>query len=79
VHAAVDTVGDLLALRVSPANEYDRDEMRKLSEEIQQATGENVELAYVDQGYIGERSPGYPPNAASGSKWSNMRRPSAAS
>jgi transposase len=39
VHAAVDTLGHLLALRVSPANEDDREEVRKLSEEIQQATG----------------------------------------
>jgi transposase len=56
VHAAVDTLGHLLALRVSPANEDDREEVRKLSEEIQQATGETVELAYVDQGYTGERA-----------------------
>jgi transposase len=56
VHVAVDTLGHLLALRVSPANEDDRQEVRKLSEEIQRATGENVELAYVDQGYTGERA-----------------------
>ena len=43
VHAAVDTLGHLLALlRVSPAKEDDRQEVRKLSEEIQRATGENV-------------------------------------
>jgi transposase len=59
VHAAVDTLGHLLALRVSPANEDDREEVRKLSEEIQQATGKNVELAYVDQGYTGERASGF--------------------
>src|SRR5215217_2256400 len=58
VHAAVDTLGHLLALRVSPANEDDRQEVRKLSEEIQRATGENVELAYVDQGYTGTRAAG---------------------
>ena len=56
VHAAVETLGHLLALRVSPANEDDRKEVGKLSEEIQQATGETVELAYVDQGYTGERA-----------------------
>src|SRR5688500_20169494 len=55
VHAAVDTLGHLLALRVSPANENDREQVLKLSEEIQQATAENVEIAYVDQGYTGER------------------------
>ena len=56
VHAAVDTLGHLLALRVSPANEDDRKEVGKLSEKIQEATGENVELAYVDQGYTGEKA-----------------------
>src|SRR5215212_3616329 len=56
VHAAVDTLGHLLALRVSPANEDDRKEVGKLSEKIQEATQENVELAYVDQGYTGERA-----------------------
>src|SRR5918993_1176627 len=59
VHAAVDTLGHLLALRVSPANEDDREEVDKLCEEIQRATGENVELAYVDQGYTGERTSGF--------------------
>ena len=59
VHAAVDTLGHLLALRVSPANEDDREEVAKLSEEIQQATGKDVELAYVEQGYTGERAAGF--------------------
>jgi transposase len=59
VHAAVDTLGHLLALRVSPANEDDREEVKKLSEEIREATAENVELAYVDQGYTGERAAGF--------------------
>ena len=58
MHAAVDTLGHLLALRVSPANEDDRKQVEKLSEEIQQATAENVEIAYVDQGYTGERASG---------------------
>src|ERR687895_81045 len=59
VHAAVDTLGHLLALRVSPANEDDREEVKKLSEEIREATAENVELAYVDQGYTGQRVAGF--------------------
>lgn len=54
VHAAVDTLGHLLALHVTPANEQDRDQVEKLAEEVQQITGERVELAYVDQGYTGE-------------------------
>ena len=59
VHAAVDTLGHLLALSVSPANEDDRQKVKELCEEIQRATGENVELAYVDQGYTGERASGF--------------------
>jgi transposase len=56
VHAAVDTLGNLLALRVSPANEQDRGRVRELAEAVQEATGESVELAYVDQGYTGEKA-----------------------
>ena len=55
VHAAVeDTLGHLLALRVSPANEQERAHVGALVEAVQEATGESVELAYVDQGYTGE-------------------------
>ena len=54
VHIAVDTLGHLLALRVTPADKQDRDQVDILSEEIQQATGESVEVAFVDQGYTGE-------------------------
>ena len=59
LHAAVDTLGHLLALRGSPASEEERQEVRKLCEEIERASGENVELAYVDQGYTGERASGF--------------------
>jgi transposase len=52
----VDTLGELLALSVSPANQDDREQVGKLAEEIQRVTGENVEIAYVDQGYTGEKA-----------------------
>src|SRR3984885_14065988 len=54
VHAAVDTLGHLLALRVTPADEQDRAQVGELAEEVQQVTGKSVELAYVDQGYTGQ-------------------------
>jgi transposase len=79
VHAAVDTLGHLLALRVNPANEDDREEVQKLSQEIQEATGESVELAYVDQGYTGERASGFAAEHGIRLEVSSMRRPSAAS
>lgn len=54
VHAAVDTLGHLLALHVTAADEQDRAQVGLLAEAVQQITGENVELAFVDQGYTGE-------------------------
>jgi len=56
VHMAVDTLGHLLALRVTAANEQEREQVAALAEEVQQATAQTVELAYVDQGYTGERA-----------------------
>ena len=58
VHAAVDTLGHLLALLVSPADEQDRAQISELAGAVQEATGESVELAYVDQGYSGEKADG---------------------
>jgi transposase len=56
IHAAVDTLGHLLALFVTPASEQERARVGELAEAVQDATGESVELAYVDQGYTGERA-----------------------
>ena len=55
VHLAVDTLGQLLAVLVTPANEQDRAQVAALAEQIQEATGESVEVAFVDQGYTGEQ------------------------
>jgi transposase len=54
VHAAVDTLGNLLALHVTPADEQDRAQVGELAKQVQQVTGEHVALAYVDQGYTGQ-------------------------
>ena len=54
VYAAVDTLGNLLALKVTAANEQERAQMAGLVKEVQQATGQNMEVAYADQGYTGE-------------------------
>jgi transposase len=53
LHLAVDTLGHLLALRVTPANVDERQEVAALAAEVQVVTGQSVELAYVDQGYTG--------------------------
>lgn len=54
VHLAVDTLGHLLALHVTPANEQDRAQVADLAAAVQDATGETVTLADVDQGYTGD-------------------------
>jgi transposase len=53
VHIAVDTLGHLLALHVTPANAQDRAQVTELAAQIQEVTGNSVEVAFVDQGYTG--------------------------
>ena len=54
VHVAVDTLGNLLALLVTPANEQERAQVSELAQAVQEVTGQTVELAFVDQGYTGD-------------------------
>src|SRR5258708_32793769 len=54
VHSAVDTLGSLLALAVTPASDDERTQVATLAAEVQAVTGERVELAYVDQGATGD-------------------------
>ena len=56
VHMAVDTLGHLLSLHVTAADEQDRAQVGRLARDVQKQTGKSVELAYVDQGYTGERA-----------------------
>jgi transposase len=56
VHIAVDTLGHLLGLVVTPANEQDRAQVQELAQQVQEITGETVEIAFVDQGYTGEQA-----------------------
>jgi len=54
VHAAVDTLGNLLALKVTAANEQERAQVGELAAKVQEVTGGTVEITFVDQGYSGE-------------------------
>jgi transposase len=56
VHMAVDTLGYLLSLHVTAADRQDREQVARLCKEVQKQTGKSVELAYVDQGYTGDRA-----------------------
>lgn len=54
VHIAVDTLGHLLGLRVTSADQQERHQVQELARQVQEVTGEKVQLAYVDQGYTGQ-------------------------
>jgi transposase len=56
VHLAVDTLGHLLALCVTAADEQDRAQVSELAKRVQEETGQTVEIAFVDQGYTGENA-----------------------
>jgi transposase len=53
-HIAVDTLGHWLTVLVTAANEQDRAPVGQWAEQVQQVTGETVEVAFVDQGYTGD-------------------------
>jgi transposase len=53
VHIAVDTLGHLLALKVTAASEQERAQVAELAARLQEVTGGTVEVAFVDQGYTG--------------------------
>ena len=65
----MDTLGHLLALHVTAASEQDREQ---LAEPVQQITGDQVELAYVDQGYTGEAAQNALRGMGFNCMWSNM-------
>ena len=84
VHLAVDTLGHLLALHVTPASEQERAQVDALAQHLQDLTDGTSELAYVDQGYTGRATPARtprrpPPPTASAWRSSRPLRPSAAS
>ncbi len=55
LHLAADTLGHLLALHVTLANADDRAEVGRIAKAVQAETGESVKVAFVDQGYTGEK------------------------
>ncbi len=55
LHLVVDTLGRLLALHVTRADADDLSKVGRLAEAVQAATGESVEVAFVDHGYTAEK------------------------
>ena len=54
-HVAVDTLGNLLALLVTPAKTNDRVPVAELTAAVQAETGSSVEVAFVADGYTGPK------------------------
>jgi transposase len=54
IHIAVDTLGDLLTLHATPANAQDREQVARLAQAVQDATGGTVAVGFTDQGYTGD-------------------------
>jgi transposase len=73
VHIAVDTLGHLLALKVTAADQGDRTQVGALAEEVQQVTGKNVELAYVTKGIPDKTQP--KPRNSMASGWRSSSTP----
>lgn len=55
-HMAVDTLGQLLRVVITPANAQERDQVGQLCERVQAVTGQTVQVGFVDQGYTDEKA-----------------------
>jgi transposase len=56
VHTVVDSMGTLLALAVTPANEAERRQISALAQRVQEVTGETVEGLDADAASTGEET-----------------------
>ncbi|ACC75852.1 transposase IS4 family protein (plasmid) [Paraburkholderia phymatum STM815] len=54
VHLAIESLGQLLAVSVRPANERQRAQVGELARQVPLATGQTVKVAFSEQGYTGE-------------------------
>lgn len=52
-HVAVDTLGHLLAVVITPANAQERAQVDALCQQVQEASDQQVKTAWADQGYTG--------------------------
>ena len=56
IHAAVDTMGNVMTLLVTSGHEQDREQVYDLCREVQQVTGNRIDVVMADQGYTGEQT-----------------------
>ena len=55
-HIAVDTLGQLLSVVITPAKEQERAQVGELCRQVQEITGQTVRVGFADQGYTGEEA-----------------------
>ena len=79
VHVAVDTLGNLLALLVTPANKQERAQVGELAKQVQAATQRSVKIALETRSIPGRNLPPPPRPRGSSSKSSSWPKPNAVS
>jgi transposase len=52
---AVDTLGNLLAVHITPANEQGRPQVQELARQVQHVTGQTVKLTFALARGLGSR------------------------
>jgi len=72
---AVDTLCHLLALHLTATSVDDRAEVAKLTDAVQNLTGETFDLIYVDKGYTGEKLADAAKQHGIDCAWSSLPRP----
>ena len=55
IHLAVDTLGNVISIIATAADEQDRDQVFDICQKIQEETGGNIDVMIGDQGYTGEQ------------------------
>jgi transposase len=55
VQMALDTLGHLLAVHVTPANEQERAQAQELAQKVHHGSGQTVKPSFADQGYLSEK------------------------
>lgn len=75
VHMAMATLGQLLAVMVTPANDHNRAQVAAMAHRMQEVNGDAVAVAFVDQGDTGVQSQPMPLPTVFAWKWSRFRPP----
>lgn len=55
-HIAVDTLGHLLSVVITPTTKQQRAQVGELCRQVQEITGQTVRVGFVNQGYTGEET-----------------------